>query len=278
MPGDRDAAMIELAMSAHAIVDVPDLSSLGIDASATQRRVKRGRLFRLHQGVYSIIPPAMLKPEGWWLAATRAAGPNAGIAWPHAGALWELVQAPGRPIHVAVAGNGGRRRRSGLIIHRRPALTPADFTVRNGIWVTSARQTLLDAQRALPSSRFDSLLRKAEKLQLDTGRFYAIEDVDLNEFERRLLALCRRHSLPRPLTQQVIGPYTVDFLWPDAKLVVETDGWENHGTRAGFESDRARDAWLVAQGYRVIRFTWRQLRDDPAMVVATLRAIVAAPR
>jgi very-short-patch-repair endonuclease len=41
--------------------------------------------------------------------------------------------------------------------------------------------------------------------------------------------------------------------------VVETDGWSAHGHRRAFESDRARDAQLVAAGYRVLRFTWRQV-------------------
>ena len=39
-------------------------------------------------------------------------------------------------------------------------------------------------------------------------------------------------------------------------MIVETDGWEAHGTRAAFESDRAKDAALTAAGYRVVRFTW----------------------
>lgn len=64
-PAERDAAMVELASHAYAILDVPDLNSLEIDAAATHRRVKRGRLYRLHQGVYSIVPPHLLKPEGF---------------------------------------------------------------------------------------------------------------------------------------------------------------------------------------------------------------------
>ncbi len=113
---------------------------------------------------------------------------------------------------------------------------------------------------------------------MNTGKFGEIEDIDLNQFERRFLALCRRHSIPVPRTQQVIGPYTVDFVWPKPRLIVETDGFEDHGTRTGFEADRARDAWLTAQGYRVVRFTWRQLRNDPTRVVATLRMLLGLRR
>jgi very-short-patch-repair endonuclease len=74
----------------------------------------------------------------------------------------------------------------------------------------------------------------------------------------------------------IIGPYTVDFLWPEAGLIVEVDGWRDHGTRSAFESDRERDAWLTAQGYRVVRFTWRQVKYDGTKVARVVRAILAS--
>jgi very-short-patch-repair endonuclease len=42
-----------------------------------------------------------------------------------------------------------------------------------------------------------------------------------------------------------IGPYTVDFLWREWRLIVETDGWPAHRGRQAFEDDRVRDAYLV---------------------------------
>jgi very-short-patch-repair endonuclease len=73
------------------------------------------------------------------------------------------------------------------------------------------------------------------------------------------------------LVNERIGVYTVDFLWPNARLVVETDGWQAHSGRQAFEDDRARDAHLRTHGYEVLRFTWRQLEDDPASVLTLLR-------
>ena len=52
------------------------------------------------------------------------------------------------------------------------------------------------------------------------------------------------------------GPCKPDFHWPGHDLIVETDGWDSHSTRAAFEDDRAKDAALTAAGYRVVRFTW----------------------
>ena len=81
----------------------------------------------------------------------------------------------------------------------------------------------------------------------------------------------RRDGRPRPpLANARLLGLEVDFLWPDQRLVVEVDGYTFHGHRRGFERDRRRDQQLVAAGYRVIRVTWRQLRDEPIAVIASI--------
>ena len=79
---------------------------------------------------------------------------------------------------------------------------------------------------------------------------------------------------PRYANVRVAG-HEVDVLWPDAKLVVEVDGYAFHSTRAAFERDRRRDGELQAAGYRVLRLTWRQLADEPEAVVASLARTLA---
>jgi very-short-patch-repair endonuclease len=56
---------------------------------------------------------------------------------------------------------------------------------------------------------------------------------------------------------------------------VELDGRTDHELELGFESDRERDAELIAAGYRVIRITRRQLELDPDGVERRLRAALA---
>jgi very-short-patch-repair endonuclease len=63
-------------------------------------------------------------------------------------------------------------------------------------------------------------------------------------------------------------------MWPAAGLVVETDGWETHGTRVAFLADRRKDAALTAAGYRVVRFSADDLRDRPGIVAARLAALL----
>jgi very-short-patch-repair endonuclease len=72
----------------------------------------------------------------------------------------------------------------------------------------------------------------------------------------------------------VIGPYTVDFLWRNAGLVVETDGREYHATRAAFHRDRRGDVDLAARGLRVLRVDWWQVTEAaPALVTGLSQAV-----
>jgi len=74
----------------------------------------------------------------------------------------------------------------------------------------------------------------------------------------------------RPLVNQWIsidgGSVQADLLWPRQKLIVEMDGHRFHGNRHAFEHDRDRDQRLVLAGYRVVRFTWRQITRESAKV------------
>jgi len=62
----------------------------------------------------------------------------------------------------------------------------------------------------------------------------------------------------------------VDFAWPEVRLCVELDGWTQHGTRAAFVRDRARDRALLRLGWMVLRFTWQDVVADRESVIAEL--------
>ncbi len=98
-----------------------------------------------------------------------------------------------------------------------------------------------------------------------------------SELEEAFLAVCRRHHLGRPELNARVGRYTVDFLWANGMLIVETDGYETHGTRRAFESDRERDARLTIRGYRILRFTHRQITREPLVVASLVRSVLRLP-
>ena len=58
--------------------------------------------------------------------------------------------------------------------------------------------------------------------------------------------------------------YRLDIAFPAEKLCVEVDGWEWHGKYKGdFQRDRERQNLLTQQGWRILRFTTKDIRQNP---------------
>ena len=74
--------------------------------------------------------------------------------------------------------------------------------------------------------------------------------------------------------QVPIGDYIVDFFCPQRRLIVEVDGGQ-HAADAHTQHDRERDAWLVAQGYLVLR-VWNH--DVLTNIEGVCAAVVAAAK
>jgi len=60
--------------------------------------------------------------------------------------------------------------------------------------------------------------------------------------------------------QVPIGPFIVDFFCPQRRLIVEVG--DQHGYPEGERRDAERDAWLAAQGYRMIRVSNRDVMSN----------------
>ena len=71
------------------------------------------------------------------------------------------------------------------------------------------------------------------------------------------------HDIPAPDVNVRVGPHEVDFIWPAARVAVETDSYGFHRGRSAFENDHERDLDLRAAGYDVVRLTYRQVTADP---------------
>ena len=69
--------------------------------------------------------------------------------------------------------------------------------------------------------------------------------------------------------QKSIGPYVVDFVCRDHKVIIEVDG----GQHAESESDQVHDAYLASEGYRVLQF-WNS--DVLGNIDGILQNILAA--
>lgn len=66
----------------------------------------------------------------------------------------------------------------------------------------------------------------------------------------------------------------VDLLWPDGRLVVELDGYADHGTRPAFIRDRQRDFELALSGYTVLRLANDEIAQDCWLALEKIRDLV----
>jgi very-short-patch-repair endonuclease len=69
--------------------------------------------------------------------------------------------------------------------------------------------------------------------------------------------------------------YVVDVLFREHRLAIEIDGRLFHGD-ARFEIDRRRQNALVLSGWRVLRFTWRMLEQEPGWVLQVVERALRA--
>ena len=181
---------------------------------------------------------------------------------------------------------GGRTARQGIRVHY--ANLPADeITTHDGIPTTTVPRTLLDLGAVLQRDELRSAMRQAEQLRL-TDRLWlgdlleryprkpgsptlraVVEDaqrgmnVVRSDLEELFQAFLIRAGIPLPSTNVLVEGYEVDCTWADAGLVVELD---------------SRNRRLEAEGWRVVRITWRALHDTPGAVEADLRKLLTPRR
>jgi very-short-patch-repair endonuclease len=293
----RDGRIAQLARAQHGLVRLEQLRALGLTAAAVRKRVERGRLLTVRRGVYA-VGLAPLGAEARWLAAAWSCGPEAVVSHRTGAAAWGIRRTTSAVIDVTVPSRAGKLNGAGIRLHRVARLV--EVTEREGIPVTEWARTVLDLAAVLPPRDVELALERSEQLRLfdltalertlhdNSGRPGCAvlrsvlrearigETATKNDLEEAMLILCRRYGLPRPQVNVPVGPYEADFLWRKQLLIAETDGWETHGTRAAFEDDRARDAALMAMGFRVVRFTYRQVLRRPREVAATLARLLTS--
>jgi very-short-patch-repair endonuclease len=264
-----DRRIARIAARQHGVVSIHQLRAAGLSDDAVFERTRIGRLHRVHRGVYAVghLAPSI---ERRWAAAVLALG-DAVLSHRSAAALWRLLPPADGPVDVSLPGGGGRRQRKGIRIHRCQSLQPEHMTRHRGIPVTSPARTLADLRAAVSAKELRRAIRQADVLGLQTGT-NIVPDRTRSELERRFLQLCRHHRLPMPAVNLRVGSLIVDFLWEDARLVVETDGYQYHRGKAAFDDDRARDLELRALGYEVARLSHKQVFEEPQKVAASLRA------
>ncbi|GIK84871.1 MAG: hypothetical protein BroJett026_03520 [Betaproteobacteria bacterium] len=112
-----------------------------------------------------------------------------------------------------------------------------------------------------------------DERQLTFARQMRANASDAERVLWRHLRACRfdGHKFKR---QQAIGPYIVDFVCFSSRLIVEVDG----GQHLESSSDVRRDAWLRAQGFKVLRL-WNNdvLKRTESALEEILRQLPPSP-
>jgi len=95
--------------------------------------------------------------------------------------------------------------------------------------------------------------------------------------EKRIwyLLRSRRFCAHKFRRQHLIGPFIVDFACIRQRLVIELDGGQH---QVDVQADRARDSFLRAKGFRVLRF-WNDdvLGNTQLVLEAIAQCLDAAP-
>jgi len=172
-------------------------------------------------------------------------------------------------------------------------------TVR-GRPATWQARTVFDCLRLLPAADGDELLDRAlqqrwatpEELlafaQANVGR-HGVPRVrrllgqarggERSVAERRLTSLLTKNGITGWVANQVImdsaGVIGIgDVVFPERRLVIEVDGLAFHVTPERFQRDRVRQNRLIAAGWTVLRFTWRDLSQHPRQVTSTIERLL----
>ena len=296
MPKDR--LIGDLASRQYGVVARSQLLAMGIGAGAIHTRLRKHYLHPLHRGVYAVGHLALV-PLAREMAAVLACGAGSAISHRSAAVVWNLLRADdGDEIDVTVPAPG-RRRRSGLRIHRTGQLSAEDIRHLRGLPVTAPWRTLIDladcaSDRELERATHEAITRRlldARRLRMELGRYRGRRGIGRleallksdepsaitsSEAEERFLALVRAAGLPAPEVNVRIHGYEVDFFWREQGLVVEIDGFQFHSSREAFERDRRRDADLQSRGLRVLRVTWRRMVDAPYATLTHLVRVLDA--
>jgi very-short-patch-repair endonuclease len=205
----------------------------------------------------------------------------------------------GEPVDVAVF-RGRAAPRPGINVRTMHSLRRDEITVHDGIPITTPARTLYDLADAAGERELERMVVKAFAQRLvDRSGLLALLDRHAgrpgatrlraiieagsghaptrSEAEERFLALIRKARLHAPDVNARVAGYEVDLLWRAERLVVEVDGRAFHTSGRRFESDRRRDADLLAAGVRVMRVTWQQIVSEPEAVLIRLAMALARP-
>lgn len=282
---------MELAKRQFGWITRAQLLGCQVAPATVARLVRRGVLQRDCPGLFRLAGHAWDPMSELWRAALVTDGIlTAG------GALFAHGALPGPPDRLAVYCPQSRRssRAAGVTVSRRD-LSPdlvtdvADLPVVVRWW--AALDHVIDLSRPAAVEFADRALQQGW-VTMQSVEHYLQHRRRGNPVIREVFALVgdgaesqAEREFARLLTDSgvtgwvtgyrvpgLVGFGPVDFAFPAARVVVEIDGLAYHAESARFQADRSKQNALIALGWRVLRFTWRDVDQRPDHVLDTLAA------
>lgn len=277
----------ELALE-YGLFSARQARDAGVGRPEMERNLRAGRWERTGRGLLQVASRPVR--EGDDIVRAYLEGPRGSVVGFESAALlhgWELLRRPGRPWLITPAGGRGGISVPisedevcwmGIVPATRPARTALDVACRG--YSEEAVVAVDSALRsgAVSAAELTDLFAVSRRRGIQAARHVlAMADPasgSVPETQARLLFAAS--DLPKPLTQFVVrkgGRFIAraDFAWPAAKLVVEIDGFGPHSGRDAFQRDRRRQNALVNEGWKVLRFTVDDIRNDPWRVIHEIR-------
>jgi very-short-patch-repair endonuclease len=272
------------------VVTRTQLQRAGLTRHQIQHRLDRGALLRVHPGVYRVGHRAP-SVEARYLAAVLACGDEARLSGRAAAYLLGLLKGPPPPPEVTTP----LKRRVGGARVRRGRLEGRDRANHRGVPITAVPRTLVDLAahlsldelaracheagvryRTTPAHVAAVLERRRRTAGVAKLRQVLSGDarVTLSALERRFLELLGEHRLPLPRTNRPAGAHHVDCRWPERRLTVELDSYRFHHSRHAWEQDRRRERDARDRGDDLRRYTWADVVEEPAQMLAELRRLL----
>ena len=260
-----------------------ELVACGFSRDSIMRRRRAGVLHLLFPGVYAWGHPG-ITPRGRFLAATKACGPCAAISHISGDYLWALLPWDAdAPIHVLVP-TSHTRKIDGIVVHR--TRRPPKILRYDRIPVVTPARALADSRSMLSLKDHRRAVREAMALKrLTVGemraepqlRGYLADGYTPTRSELEDAVLDLLEGFVKPDVNRPLGSYTPDFRWPEQRLIIEADSKEWHDNPLRKADDAARQAYLEANGERVLRVTWNQVITQPSQTLIRIRN-AGAPR
>lgn len=291
--------LAELAGRQHGVVSTRQLAELGYSRSLVAKEAERGRLQRLHRGVYAVgyhRPSWHSRCLGAVFASAPAVASHTSAAW-----LWGLLRTAPNAIHLTASTRRAAKPGFEAQVHF-ASLTEGDCAERDDIPVTALPRTLLDLAALLPSSRLERVIERAEELR--SFDLHAVEALltrvehhpgagclrralaiyredpafERSKLEKRFRKLVMAAGLPLPSMNFNVAGFELDAYWERERFAVELDVYETHGSHAAFERDRLRQEDLKLAGVEMTRVTGPRLDREPDEVMRRVRALLAQRR